>query len=77
MKTKMTILALSLSMFWTALAFAAPANDKTVHVATCNDGKEMYSATNQHRGACASHGGVKVWGDGTPVKSHAKKSDYR
>ena len=24
MKTKMTVLALSLSMFWTALAFAAP-----------------------------------------------------
>ena len=77
MKTKMTVLALSLSMFWTALAFAAPAV-KMEKAAECNDGKTAYSVNPaEHRGLCSGHGGVKVFADGTAPKSHAKRTDYR
>ena len=78
MKTKMTILALSLSMFWTALAFAAPAKGpEMVPVAVCNDGQTMKGTNpSEHRGACSGHGGVASWADGSPVKSHAKKTSY-
>lgn len=51
--------------------------DKPVKVATCVDGKVMCAATNEHRGACASHGGVASWADGSEVKSHARKTEYK
>ena len=54
---------------------AKPAKDD-IHVATCNDGKEYYARTNEHRGACSGHKGVAKWADGTPVKA-SKASSYR
>lgn len=79
MKTKMTVLALSLSMFWTALAFAAPAKGPAmVPVAVCNNGKTMYGTNpSEHRGACSGNGGVASFADGSPVKSHARKTQYK
>jgi hypothetical protein len=77
MKTKMMILTLALSGFWTAVAFAAPADNK-VPVAVCQDGKTMYGqSASEHRGACSGHGGVASWADGSEVKSHARKTSYR
>lgn len=76
MKTKMLILAVALTGFWTSLAFAAPA-DKGQPVAVCNDGQTMYSTTpTEHRGACSGHGGVASFADGSPVKSHTRKTSY-
>jgi hypothetical protein len=43
-------------------------------VAVCNDGKTYYAKTNEHRGACSGHGGVKSWADGSPVKSKSKST---
>lgn len=74
MRTRMMILALCLGSFWTSLAFA----DDKVKVATCNDGKTMYGTNpHEHRGACSGHGGVASWADGSPVKSHVKKTEYK
>lgn len=79
MKTKIKIvtMVLALAGFWTAVANAAPAAPKMVPVAKCNDGQTM-NGTNpaEHRGACSGHGGVASWADGSPVKSHAKRSSY-
>lgn len=60
-------------------AFAAdkPKTDDKVHVATCRDGREYWSTSTEHRGACSGAGGVAKWSDGTPVRSHAKKGEYR
>ena len=90
MKILMIAMFASLATFATATAYAAPAKgtpvdtkhsvsgqDGQIHVATCNDGKEFYSVTNEHRGACSGHGGVASWADGSEVKSHAKKTSYR
>jgi len=80
-----TILALSASLIFFAAALAhgaetpaaASAKPELVHVATCNDGKELYKPTNQHIGACRGHGGVKSWADGSAVKAKGGKSEYR
>jgi hypothetical protein len=48
-----------------------------IHVATCNDGKEYWAKTNEHRGACSGHGGVASWVDGSEVKSKGRKTSYR
>jgi len=81
--TKLTIalgLALSLLTPFAALAAEAtapaPAAEKHA-VATCRDGKTLYSASSEHRGACSGHGGVASWADGSPVKAHGKTTDYR
>lgn len=85
-RTKIALMLASLSMLGAAIANAAPpvpakakdATDGMTHVATCNDGKEYYARTNEHRGACSGHMGVLSWTDGTPVKSHGgKKTSYR
>lgn len=81
MKTRIKVLALALSLsgFWTAVAEAAPAQKgpAMVPIAVCNDGMTM-KGTNpaEHRGACSGHGGVASWADGSPVKSHARKTSY-
>lgn len=75
MKVRMLGLVVALSGFWTAVAFAAPA--PMVPVAVCNDGMTMKGTNpHEHRGACSGHGGVASWADGSPVKSHAKKTSY-
>jgi hypothetical protein len=51
--------------------------DGLIRVATCNDGKEYWARTNEHRGACSGHGGVAAWADGSEVKSHGRKTSYR
>lgn len=61
-----------------ATPFAAWAADKApeadkVKVADCVDGKAYYSSSNAHQGACARHGGVAAWADGSPVKVRAAK----
>jgi hypothetical protein len=82
MKTRIKMVALiaSLTGFYSAVAFAAPV--AKVEVAKCNDGKTMMGTPDadgkvEHRGACSGHGGVASWADGTPVKSHAKKTEYK
>lgn len=69
-----------------ALMLASPvaiASEAKVHVATCKDGKEFYTSSVDkdgkpaHIGACRGHGGVAKWADGSPVKSHEKKGEYR
>jgi hypothetical protein len=78
MKTKMLTLVLSLSMFWTAVALAAPAKPEMKEAATCNDGKTAYSVNPaEHRGLCSGHGGVATFADGSAPKSHAKKTEYK
>ena len=79
-----TIIALMLASLVTlgaAVASAAPAaklDNGKIHVATCNDGKEYYNLTGDHRGACSGHKGVKVFADGTVPKSRGgKSSEYR
>jgi hypothetical protein len=88
-KTLMIAMFASLATFATATAYATPAKpavdtkhsvsgqDGQIHVATCVDGKEFYSRTNEHRGACSGHGGVAAWADGSEVKSHGRKTSYR
>jgi hypothetical protein len=89
MKTLIATMIASLVAFGAATAFAAPPKMPVdtkhsvsgkygqIHVATCNDGKEFYSVTNEHRGACSGHGGVASWADGSEVKSHGRKTSYR
>jgi TRAP-type uncharacterized transport system substrate-binding protein len=66
-----SLLALSASV---ALAADAP---KETKLATCNDGKVMYSTTGKHAGACRGHGGVKEWADGSPVRAPKGKGAVR
>lgn len=76
MRTTITTMFLSLSLLASAIALGAePPKGKPL--ATCNDGKTMYSETGDHRGACAGHGGVKAWADGSPVKAKGRKTSYR
>lgn len=83
MKTRIRIALLlgSLTMLGAAIAKAdqaKPAPQKQP-VATCNDGKTMYSSNpHEHRGACSGHGGVAAWTDGSPVKTHGgKATEYK
>ncbi len=55
----------------------AEVKDAADHVANCRDGKEYWSASTEHRGACQKHGGVAEWMDGTPVKGKGTKREYR
>lgn len=81
---KASILALMLAQ---SVAFAKPTDKAPVpsaskgdgkeHVATCNSGKEYWSSSTEHRGACSGEGGVKSWADGSPVRSKARKGEYR
>ena len=76
---KLSILFFALSQ---SVALAAPDATDTkaekVKVADCVDGKSYYSTSNTHQGACARHGGVASWADGSPVKVRAtKKGEYR
>ncbi len=73
-------------LFLTAQLISVPsfaADAPKAHVATCADGKEFYTSSigkdgkPSHAGACAGHGGVAKWTDGSPVKSHAKKTEYK
>lgn len=87
MKTMIALMLASLLTFGAALANAqkqAPIVQKgksgetgMIHVATCNDGKEYWAKTNEHRGACSGHQGVAVWMDGSPVRSNGRKTSYR
>lgn len=79
----MNRLILTASLVLSALtvrpAFAAPevdANGRAL-VATCKDGKTYWHPTGEKRGACSGHGGVAKWADGSEVKSHAKKTEYK
>ena len=88
-KHLMTGMFATLVALHTAVAFAAPAKpvdtkvsksgegDGLIKVAECNDGKSYYAPTNEHRGACSGHQGVRSWSDGSPVKSSAKGNRYR
>lgn len=76
MKTRILSMTALLTMLYASIALGADA-PKGKPLATCNDGKTMYSETGDHRGACSGHGGVKAWADGSPVKSHGKKTSYR
>lgn len=80
-KHLMTGMFATLVALHTAVAMADEAKAKVkpnlTHVATCNDGKEYYAPTNEHRGACSGHGGVQSWTDGSEVKSHGRKTEYR
>lgn len=64
-------------------ARSALAEDAKVKVATCRDGKDFYTSSvgrdgkPSHMGACSGHGGVATWADGSPVKSHERKTEYR
>ena len=81
MKTTIALMLASLVTLGAAVANAdapkAPKAPDKIHVATCNDGKEYWAPTNEHRGACSGHGGVAAWTDGSPVKSHGRKTEYR
>lgn len=68
--------SLALSILTAVPAFGADKVEKKP-LATCNDGKTMYSSTGDHRGACSGHGGVASWADGSPVKSHERKTEYK
>ena len=76
--TAMTIALVAMPVA-VAVAYAAPAKEDKVHVATCNDGKEYYNSTNDHRFACAGHKGVKAWSDGSPDRAKGSKGtrEYR
>ncbi len=69
--------SLALSLLTYRAAFGAETAKPKVKVAECNDGTTMYAETNEHRGACSGHKGVKVWSDGSPVKSHTRKTEYK
>lgn len=81
---KLAILALMLVQ---SVAFAKPAEKAPVpsaskgdgreKIADCNNGKEYWSTSTDHRGACSGAGGVKAWADGSPVRSKARKGEYR
>jgi hypothetical protein len=88
MNTKRTVslMLVTLGMFLASVANAAPpakaapVKDATagmVLTATCNDGKDYYSKTGEHRGACSGHGGVASWADGSEVKSKGRKTAYK
>lgn len=73
--TLFVVLALSAPTFAAEPAAKEPVK---VPVATCNDGTTMYSSNpTEHRGACSGHKGVKAWADGSPVKSHERKTEYK
>lgn len=88
-KTIIASMIASLIALGAATAYGAPAKPAPdvqkgksgetglIHVATCNDGKEYWAKTNEHRGACSGHGGVAVWMDGSPVKGSGRKTQYR
>ena len=78
----------SLGTVGASVAFAAPAQptdvqksvsgqDGKIKVATCNDGKEYWATTNDHRFACAGHKGVASWADGSPVRAKAERKGTR
>lgn len=69
MKTTIATMFLSICALFSAVAFGA---EPLIKVATCNDGKEYYAPTNDHRFACAGHKGVAKWEDGSPMR--AKKA---
>lgn len=84
-KTIVSLMLASMLSLAGSVALASPAkspsasgvaNDGLIHVATCNDGKEYWNATGEHRGACGGHKGVAKWADGSPVKAR-KASSYR
>ncbi len=77
------ILGLLASIAAPLVAFAAdPADSSDTpqrhKIATCKDGREYWSTSDTHQGACAKHGGVATYADGTASKSRAaKKGEYR
>ncbi len=78
---KTIILAIALCFASTAYAAdkaPAPSDSARVLMATCNDGSEYWTTATTHQGACARHGGVKSYADGSPVKARGgKKGEYR
>jgi len=58
---------------------AEPQKDEhgKILTATCRDGKTYWHPTGEKRGACSGHGGVAAWADGSPVKSHERKTEYK
>lgn len=87
-KRTVSVMLVAIGLFLASVANAAPAKAPDIqkgksgetgmiHVATCNDGKEYWNVTNEHRGACSGHGGVAVWMDGSEVKSKGRKTSYR
>lgn len=67
-----TLTASMLASLFALSATVALAADDPTKLATCNDGKVMYSTTGTHQGACRGHGGVKEWHDGSKVKPRGK-----
>jgi len=78
MKTTISAMLISLTLLGSAIAYAGEPAADAKPLATCKDGKTMYSSTGDHRGACSGHGGVAAWLDGTPTKaSKARTQSYR
>lgn len=77
-KIRIALLFASLTLLGAAIANAAPGKPNLVPVAKCHDGKTMMGTNPaEHRGACSGHGGVASWADGSPVKSHGKRTEYK
>lgn len=77
-KIRIALLFASLTLLGAAIANAAPGKPNLVPVAKCQDGKTMMGTNPaEHRGACSGHGGVASWADGSPVKSHGKRTEYK
>ncbi len=73
-----TSLALSLLTYRAALGAESTKAPVKVECATCNDGKVMWCANPaDHRGFCSGHQGVASYTDGSPVKSHTRKTEYK
>lgn len=75
-RTAVAAMFVSLTLLFGAVAKGAEPERKKV--AVCADGKEYWSTSDKHQGACRGHGGVAQWADGSPVRSKAaKKGEYR
>lgn len=75
MRITMIGMFISFCVLYASIAFGA--EEKPMRpVAVCNDGKTYSNTTGGHMGACRSHGGVKSWVDGSPVRSKVKGSKY-
>ena len=71
-------LALSILTYRAAFGAEATKAPAKVECATCNDGKVMWCANpTDHRGFCSGHKGVASYSDGSEVKSHARKTEYK
>lgn len=83
MKTTIFAMFLSIAALPASLAFAAPpapkatAADTVSVVATCKDGYQWKARNGKHQGACARHGGVATYTDGSTVKTRGPSLNPR